>query len=134
MARGFRNCVVWRKVVEFRNYIYELAGRMRLEDSHIVIDMRNTVDILVFGIMMAYEYMDEESVLECLNNSRGKAARLSSLISPLVSGKYLTGLEMEEVQALIGGIVMNLDIMVEQVKSGKFFKDERDVFDELDEL
>ena len=113
MARGFRNCVVWRNTVEFRSYIYELAGRMRLEDSHIILDMKNTVDILVFGIMMAYEFVDEDSVLECLDNSRGKAARLGSLISPLTSGKYLTGLEMEEVQALIGGIVLNLDIMVE---------------------
>jgi len=134
MARGFRNCVVWRKTVEFRSYVYELTGRMRLEDSHIILDMKNTVDVLVFGIMMAYEYMDEESVLECLDRSRGKAARLSSLISPLTSGKYLTGLEMEEVQALIGGIVVNLDIMVGQVKSGEFFEDKRDVFDELDEL
>lgn len=134
MARGFRNCVVWRKAVEFRSYIYELVGRMKLEDSHIIIDMKNTVDILVFGIMMAYEFMDEDSVLECLDRSRGKAARLSSLISPMVSGKYLTGLEMEEVQALIGGIVVNLDIMIGQVESGGFFEYKKDVFDELDEL
>jgi len=134
MARGFRNCVVWRKAVEFRNYIYELAGRMRLEDSHIILDMKNTVDILVFGIMMAYEYMDEESILECLDKSRGKAARLGSLISPMVSGKYLTGLEMEEVHMLIGGIVVHLDIIVEQIKNGEFFKDDKNIFDELDEL
>ena len=105
-----------------------------MEDSHIIIDMKNTVDILVFGIMMAYEFMDEDSVLECLDRSRGKAARLSSLISPMVSGKYLTGLEMEEVQALIGGIVVNLDIMIGQVESGGFFEYKKDVFDELDEL
>jgi len=123
--------VVWRKAVEFRNYIYELGERMKLEDSHIIIDMKNTVDILVFGIMMAHEFMDEDSVLECLDRSRGKAGRLSSLISPMVSGKYLTGLEMEEVQALIEGIVLNLDIMIEQVKNGEFFKDSREMFDEL---
>ncbi|MBU3923490.1 MAG: hypothetical protein KJ592_01085 [Nanoarchaeota archaeon] len=45
---------------------------MKDADSEIHL-MRNTVDILVFGFMMAYEYIDEESVLECLDNSRGKA-------------------------------------------------------------
>lgn len=105
-----------------------------MEDSHIIIDMKNTVDILVFGIIMAYEYMDEDSILECLHNSRGKAARLGSLLSPITTGKYMTGLEMEEVRMLIGGIVVNLDIIIEQVRSGEFFKDDRDIFDELDEL
>jgi len=40
-----------------------------------------------------------------------------------------------EVQARLHGIVLNIDYMIKDVKSGKFFEEEGgDVFDELDEL
>jgi len=119
--RYYRETEIWRRAVAFREEVGRICGEYDWYDWMIEEWVRSS-NVICVSVRMAFEILDEESVLDALYMARGKMFRLSSIVDTcckfdglsVMKGKWV----LEELEEMVGMV----DCLIGEVKDGFWFE------------